>query len=106
MSGASGSGKTFTSMSLLRKLFEVASPGLGAASVAASGSSVGGSGAMGSGGGGGGHYETDTFKHLAASFTVLRSLCSAKTATNRESSRVGHFIEVQVRHLTIPKVLY
>ena len=56
-------------MTLLRKLFEVAA--------------VGG-------------HETDTFKHLAASFTVLRSLCAAKTATNRESSRVGHFIEVQV----------
>ena len=69
VSGASGSGKTFASMTLLRKLFEVAA--------------VGG-------------HETDTFKHLAASFTVLRSLCAAKTATNRESSRVGHFIEVQV----------
>ena len=69
VSGASGSGKTFTSMTLLRKLFEVA--------------------------GAGGSHETDTFKHLAAAFTVLRSLCAAKTATNRESSRVGHFIEVQ-----------
>ena len=68
--------------------------------MAASGSSVSGGGVMGSGGGGG-HHETDTFKHLAASFTVLRSLCSAKTAINRESSRVGHFIEVQVSHLTI-----
>lgn len=70
VSGSSGSGKTFTSMTLLRKLFEVA--------------------------GAGGSHETDTFKHLAAAFTVIRSLCTAKTASNRESSRVGHFIEVQV----------
>ena len=70
VSGASGSGKTFASMALLRKLFEIAGASNG--------------------------HETDTFKHLAAAFTVLRSLCTAKTATNRESSRVGHFIEVQV----------
>ncbi|XP_046742068.1 unconventional myosin-IXAa isoform X2 [Diprion similis] len=44
----------------------------------------------------GGGPETDAFKHLAAAFTVLRSLGSAKTATNSESSRIGHFIEVQV----------
>ena len=39
---------------------------------------------------------SDTFKHLSAAFTVLRSLSSAQTATNKESSRIGHFIEVQV----------
>jgi dachs len=64
----------------------------------------------------GGGPETDAFKHLAAAFTVLRSLGSAKTATNSESSRIvsknyievfenfliricllqGQFIEVQV----------
>lgn len=44
----------------------------------------------------GGGHETDAFKHLAAAFTVLRSLGSAKTATNSESSRIGQFIEVQV----------
>ncbi|XP_037069568.1 myosin-I heavy chain-like [Pollicipes pollicipes] len=44
----------------------------------------------------GGGPETDAFKHLAAAFTVLRSLGSAKTASNSESSRIGHFIEVQV----------
>jgi hypothetical protein len=32
--------------------------------------------------------ETDAFKHLAAAFTVLRSLGSAKTSTNSESSRI------------------
>lgn len=68
LSGTSGSGKTHCSMLLLRQLFDVA---------------------------GGGH-ETDAFKHLAAAFTVLRSLGSAKTATNSESSRIGQFIEVQV----------
>jgi dachs protein len=36
----------------------------------------------------GGGPETDAFKHLAASFTVLRSLGSAKTASNSESSRI------------------
>ena len=36
----------------------------------------------------GGGCETDAFKHLAASFTVLRSLGSAKTASNSESSRI------------------
>ena len=74
ISGASGSGKTHASMVVLRQLFEAA----------------------GSGGIGGSGTETDTFKHLAAAFTVLRSLGAAKTAVNRESSRVGHFIEVQV----------
>lgn len=69
MSGESGSGKTHTAMVTLRKLFETA----------------------------GGGAETDTFKHLSAAFTVLRSLGSAKTAANRESSRIGHFIEVQGR---------
>lgn len=44
----------------------------------------------------GGGPETDAFKHLAAAFTVLRSLGSAKTASNSESSRIGNFIEVQV----------
>uniref|UniRef100_A0A0K2TNA5 Unconventional myosinIXblike [Megachile rotundata] n=2 Tax=Lepeophtheirus salmonis TaxID=72036 RepID=A0A0K2TNA5_LEPSM len=68
VSGGSGSGKSYTSMILLRQLFEQAN----------------------------GSQETDTFKHLAASFSVLRSLGMAKTASNRESSRIGHFIEVQV----------
>lgn len=90
LSGTSGAGKTHCSMLLLRQLFAVA----------------------------GGGPETDAFKHLAAAFTVLRSLGSAKTATNSESSRIvslkkksqalaiccnifvripqGQFIEVQV----------
>ena len=68
VSGSSGSGKSMASMVLLRQLFEVADGGT----------------------------SSDTFKHLSAAFTVLRSLGSAQTATNRESSRVGHFIEVQV----------
>lgn len=58
--GTSGSGKSHASMLLLRQLFAVA----------------------------GGGPETDAFKHLAAAFTVLRSLGSAKTATNSESSRI------------------
>lgn len=68
LSGQSGSGKTFTSMLLLRHLFDVA----------------------------GGGPETDSFKHLSAALTVLRSLETAKTASNSESSRIGHFMEVQV----------
>ncbi|KAJ8935958.1 hypothetical protein NQ318_015793 [Aromia moschata] len=68
LSGTSGSGKSHASMLLLRQLFAVA----------------------------GGGPETDAFKHLAAAFTVLRSLGSAKTMTNSESSRIGQFIEVQV----------
>ncbi|XP_045464718.1 unconventional myosin-IXb isoform X1 [Harmonia axyridis] len=68
LSGTSGSGKTHASMLLLRQLFQVA----------------------------GGGPETDAFKHLAAAFTVLRSLGSAKTRANSESSRIGQFIEVQV----------
>ena len=67
VSGSSGSGKTFASMLLLRQIF----------------ASNGG-------------LESDTFKQLSAAFTVLRSLGSAQTATNRESSRIGHFIEAQV----------
>lgn len=60
LSGTSGAGKTHCSMLLLRQLFAVA----------------------------GGGPETDAFKHLAAAFTVLRSLGSAKTSTNSESSRI------------------
>jgi len=41
----------------------------------------------------GGGPETDAFKHLAAAFTVLRSLGSAKTAANRESSRIVSFFK-------------
>ena len=43
-----------------------------------------------------GGHDSDTFKQLSAAFTVLRSLGSAQTAANRESSRIGHFIEAQV----------
>ncbi|CAH1155682.1 unnamed protein product [Phaedon cochleariae] len=68
LSGTSGSGKSHASMLLLRQLFAVA----------------------------GGGPETDAFKHLAAAFTVLRSLGSAKTQKNSEASRIGQFIEVQV----------
>lgn len=60
IAGTSGSGKSHASMLLLRQLFAVA----------------------------GGGPETDAFKHLAAAFTVLRSLGSAKTSTNSESSRI------------------
>ena len=60
LSGASGSGKSYASMVILRQLFNVA----------------------------GGGPETDAFKHLAAAFTVLRSLGSAKTASSREASRI------------------
>ncbi|XP_060081419.1 myosin-IIIb-like [Ylistrum balloti] len=65
VSGESGSGKTFCAMQLLRQLFDIA----------------------------GGGSETDTFKHLSATLTVLQSLCSATTVTNPECSRVGMFIE-------------
>ncbi|XP_049874409.1 unconventional myosin-IXb [Pectinophora gossypiella] len=68
LSGVSGSGKTYASMVLLRRLFDVA----------------------------GGGPETDAFKHLAAAFTVLRALGAAATPNNTHSSRIGHFIEVQV----------
>jgi len=60
LSGTSGSGKTYTSMLVVRQLFDVA----------------------------GGGVETDAFKHLAAAFTVLRSLGSAKTSSNSESTRI------------------
>lgn len=69
--GVSGSGKTYASMLLLRQLFDVA----------------------------GGGPETDAFKHLAAAFTVLRSLGSAKTSSNSESSRI-------VSHNKYIKVIY
>lgn len=36
----------------------------------------------------GGGAETDAFKHLAAAFTVLRSLGAAATAANQHSSRI------------------
>lgn len=56
----SGSGKTYASMVLLRRLFDVA----------------------------GGGPETDAFKHLAAAFTVLRALGTAATPANTHSSRI------------------
>ena len=56
----SGSGKTYTASQLLRQLFDVA----------------------------GGGPETDSFKHLSAAFTVLRSLGSAATVSNPEASRM------------------
>ena len=59
-SGSNGSGKTYSSMVILRQLFNVV----------------------------GGGPETDSFKHLAAAFTVLRSLGSAKTINKSESSRI------------------
>ncbi|KAI8494719.1 TRAFAC class myosin-kinesin ATPase super [Branchiostoma belcheri] len=63
-SGENGSGKTYCSQLLLRQLFDVA----------------------------GGGPETDAFKHLSAAFTVLRSIGSAKTATNSESSRMSRVV--------------
>lgn len=44
----------------------------------------------------GGGPETDAFKHLAAAFTVLRSLGSAKTTTNSESSRIVRIIKLEL----------
>ena len=42
------------------------------------------------------NQESDAFKYLSAAITVLRSLGSAQTISNRESSRIGHFIEAQI----------
>lgn len=60
LSGVSGAGKTYTSMLILRQLFLLA----------------------------GGGTSSDAFKHLSASITVLRSLGTASTVLNRDSSRV------------------
>ena len=68
LSGACGSGKTYASMVLLRQLFDIA----------------------------GGGPETDAFKHVAAAFSVLRSLGSAKTAANKESSRIVSIINFNI----------
>ena len=59
-----GSGKTHTCMQLLRQLFDIA----------------------------GGGPETDAFKHLRATFTVLRSMGSAATLCNPESTRMVRII--------------
>ena len=77
LSGACGSGKTYASMMMLRQLFDIA----------------------------GGGPETDAFKHVAAAFSVLRSLGSAKTAANRESSRIGHFIGKKLSDWSVSRVL-
>ena len=55
-----GSGKTHVCMLMLRQLFDIA----------------------------GGGPETDAFKHLRATFTVLRSMGSAATLCNPESTRM------------------
>ncbi|XP_077867998.1 unconventional myosin-X-like [Saccoglossus kowalevskii] len=68
LSGESGSGKTYSSLLLLRQLFDVAGGGPG----------------------------TDAFKHVSAAVTVLRSLGTAKTVHNSESSRMGYYTEVHV----------
>lgn len=73
LSGCSGSGKTYASMLLLRQLFDVA----------------------------GGGPETDAFKHLAAAFTVLRSLGSAKTQANSESSRIVIYLNLRLNNIHI-----
>ncbi|XP_035712524.1 unconventional myosin-Ib isoform X3 [Folsomia candida] len=73
LSGVSGAGKTHTSMLIVRQLFLLA----------------------------GGGVSSDAFRHLSASVTVLRSLGTATTVLNRNSSRVGHFIEVQVTEGTV-----
>ncbi|XP_038068155.1 myosin-3-like [Patiria miniata] len=73
LGGESGSGKTHTSQCLLRQLYSIA----------------------------GGGNETDSFKHLAASFAVLRSLGCAKTASNSDSSRMGYYIEVLISDCAI-----
>lgn len=49
----------------------------------------------------GGGPETDAFKHLAAAFTVLRSLGSAKTSSNSESSRI---VSIPRRHFNTVKL--
>ena len=64
LSGTSGSGKTYNSMVLLRHLFNIAGGGPG----------------------------TDVFKHLTASFTVLRSLGSARTCSTREACMIVRII--------------
>ncbi|KPM08181.1 Myosin X-like protein [Sarcoptes scabiei] len=68
LSGIRGSGKTYSSMIILRQLFNLV----------------------------GGGPQTDAFKHLSAAFTLLRSLGTAKTIENCESSRIGTFIEIQM----------
>ncbi len=60
LSGVSGAGKSYTSMLILRQLFLLAGGGVG----------------------------SDAFKHLSASITVLRSLGTASTLLNQDSSRV------------------
>jgi dachs protein len=74
LSGGSGSGKTYASMLLLRQLFDAA----------------------------GGGPETDAFKHLSAAFTVLRSLGSAKTQANSESSRIVIFVFIITQTHKLP----
>ena len=53
----------------------------------------------------GGGPETDAFKHLAAAFTVLRSLGSAKTATNSESSRIVSLVKIDIWKKSLVKSL-
>ncbi|XP_070580651.1 unconventional myosin-X-like isoform X2 [Ptychodera flava] len=68
LSGESGSGKTHSSMLLLRQLYDLAGGGPG----------------------------TDGFKHVSAAVTVLRSLGSAATLQNSESTRMGYYTEIHV----------
>ncbi|KAI6661555.1 Unconventional myosin-IXb isoform X2 [Oopsacas minuta] len=65
--GESASGKTFSSQRFLRELFLL-------------------SGGKGSG--------TDLFKNVLASITVLRALCSARTAISPDSSRMMRLFEL------------
>ena len=70
--GESASGKTFSSQRFLRELFLL-------------------SGGRGTGSG------ADLFKNVLAGITVLRALCSAKTATSPDSSRMMRLFELFYR---------
>ena len=47
--------------------------------------------------------ETDTYQHVSSALHVIRTLTTAQTPSNPESSRAGFFYEIQIQDRTIHK---
>ena len=51
----------------------------------------------------GGGLETDTYQHVSSALHVIRTLTTAQTPSNPESSRAGFFYEIQIQDRSIHK---
>ena len=51
----------------------------------------------------GGGLETDSYQHVSSALHVIRTLTTAQTPSNPESSRAGFFYEIQIQDRAILK---